>query len=211
MRDNNDQQYLSNESLKSENFSSNTHNTELLAQEGAGAPGGLEYEIPHRYNMDMLVFLPVNLETSFVYWEVTPALLEQYHVGIDRLRSKVIAVEGEREAELSEFQVSTEMGKFYLHFKAPMQYVLVRMGYYDETGRFVVILTSNLFRLPNDRIEFTENEVWMSIDENTREIIRASMEKEGGGLSSRTLIEEKITELSRLRGFSSGDLPKRSE
>ena len=76
MRDN-DQKYLSNESLGSESFSSNTHNTELLAKEGLGVPGGLEYEIPHRYNMDMLVFLPVNLETSFVYWEVTPALLEQ--------------------------------------------------------------------------------------------------------------------------------------
>ena len=211
MRDN-DQKYLSNESLGSESFSSNTHNTELLAKEGLGVPGGLEYEIPHRYNMDMLVFLPVNLETSFVYWEVTRALLEQYHVGIDRLRSKIIAVDGERETELSEFQVSTELGKFYLHFKAPMQHVLVRMGFYDDSGRFVVILISNLFRLPNDQIEFTENEVWMSIDENTREIIKASMGKEGSGtLSSRTLIEEKITELARLRGYSSGDLPKRSE
>lgn len=208
---NKDQQYLSEESLKNESFSSNTHNTELMAGEVRGVPGGLEYEIPDRYGIDTLVFLPVNLETSFVYWEITPKLLEQYHIGIDRLKTKVVAVTESGEEELSEVPTTTELGKFYLHFKASMCQVLAKMGFYDESGRFVVILTSNAFRMPGDTIEFSEDEVWMSIDENTREIIKASLDKSGSTLSSRAVFEEKITELSKLRGFSSGDLTKRGQ
>jgi hypothetical protein len=92
-----------------------------------------------------------------------------------------------------------------------MKQVLARMGFYDESGQFVVLLTSNIFRMPGDAIEFSEDEVWMSIDENTREIIKASLDKTGSTLSSRAVFEEKITELSKLRGFSSGDLTKRGQ
>ena len=205
-----DQQYLSEESLKSESFSSNTHNTELFAEERR-VPAGIEYEVPDRYGIDTLVFLPVNLETSFVYWEITPKLLEVHHIGIDRLRTKIVAVDEAGEEELSEFQTSTELGKFYLHFKAPMRRVLARMGYYDENGCFVVLLTSNTFLMPGDDIEFSDDEVWMSIDENTREIIKASLDKTGSALSSKSVFEEKITELSKLRGFCSSDLTKRGQ
>jgi hypothetical protein len=201
---NQDRRYLSDESLKEEAFSSNTHSVQLLTDEVQGVPTGLEYEIPHRYHIDMMVFLPVNLETSFVYWEVTPGLLESHHVGLDRLRTKIFALDDEREEELVEFQVSTELGKFYLHFKAPM-------GFYNENGVFVVLLASNIFRMPNDRIEFSEDELWMDMDENTREIIRSSLQKESGGPSSRGIFEEKIIELTKLRGFSSSDLIKRGQ
>ena len=205
-----DQQYLSAESLKNESFSSNTHNTELLAEERR-VPAGIEFEVPDRYDIDTLVFLPVNLETSFVYWEITQKLLQAYHIGIDRLRTKVVAVDESGEEELSEFQTSTELGKFYLHFKAPMRRVLARMGFYDENGRFVVLLTSNTFLMPGDTIEFSDDEVWMSIDENTREIIKASLDKSSSTLSSKSIFEEKVTELTKLRGFSSGDLTKRGQ
>ena len=210
MRDK-DQQFLSEESLKGESFSSSTHSAELMAEEGRGVPGGMVYEIPDRYGLDTLVFLPVNLETSFVYWEVTLRLLESHHIGIERLKTKIYVLREGGEEVLSEFPTTTELGKFYLHFKAPMQQVLARMGYYDESGHFVVLLTSNTFRMPGDTIEFSEDEVWMSIDENTREIIKASLDKEGSALSSRAIFEEKITELSKLRGFSSSDLTKRGQ
>lgn len=208
---NKNQQLLSEESLKNESFSSNTHNAVLMAEEGRGIPAPMVFEVPDRYGIDTLVFLPVNLETSFVYWEITQQLLELHHIGIDRLRAKVIATDNGRDEELSEFPTTTELGKFYLHFKAPMLRVQARLGYYDESGRFVVLMTSNTFRMPGDRIEFSEDEVWMSIDENTREIIKASMDKGGSALSSRAVFNEKITELSKLRGFSSGDLTKRGQ
>jgi len=208
----NDRRYLSDESLKEEAFSSNTHSAQILTDEVQGVPTGLEYEIPHRYYMDMMMFLPVNIETSFVYWEVTPGLLEEHHINLDRLKTKVYAMDdGGYEEEMVEFQVSTELGKFYLHFKAAMRQVQARMGFYNERGEFVAILFSNIFRMPNDRIEFSDDELWMSIDENTREIIRASMQKETGGPSSRGLFEEKIIELAKLRGFSSSDLIKRGQ
>jgi hypothetical protein len=38
---------------------------------------GLEYDIPAQYFIDRLVFLPVNLEATFVYWEVTRKLLSE--------------------------------------------------------------------------------------------------------------------------------------
>lgn len=208
MNDNN-QQTLSKESIKEEVFSSNTHNMQLLSDEVHGMPMGHEYEIPQRYNLDMLVFMPVNLETVFLYWEVTSTLLEEYHITLERLRTKVYVLDDDQETALNEFQVSTELGKYYLHFKAAMKRVQARMGFYNENGEFVVILDSNLFRMPNESIEFSEDEVWMSIDENTRVILRASMHNESEDFSSRGLLKEKILEISKLSGQSSSTLIKR--
>lgn len=205
----NDRRALSQESLTEEMFSSNTHNVELLSGEVQGMLMGHEYEIPHRYDLDMLVLMPVNLETVFLYWEVTPLLLESYHITLDRLKTKVYRFDDEREEEMNEFQVCTELGKYYLHFKAAMKQVQARMGFYNEHGEFVVIMHSNVFRMPNDSIEFSDDEVWMSIDKSTREIIRASLHKESGTFSSRGLFEEKIIELSKLRGDNSADLVQR--
>lgn len=205
----NDRRTLSQESLKEEVFSSNIHNVELLSDEVHGMPTGHEYEIPHRYFMDMLVLMPVNLDTVFLYWEVTPALLDGYHIDLDRLRTKVYRFAENREEEMNEFQVCTELGKYYLHFKAAMRQVQARMGFYNEKGEFVVILHSNVFVMPNDHIEFSDDEVWMSIDKSTREIIRASLQKESGSFSSRGLFEEKILELSKLSVRSSAELIQR--
>lgn len=204
-----DRRTLSQESIKEEVFSSNTHNVQLLSDEVRGMPTGHDYEIPHRYYMDMLVFLPVNLETAFLYWEVTQKLLERYQIGLDRLRTKVYLFRESSEEELNEIQVSTELGTYYLHFQAAMMQVQARLGFYNENGEFVVILHSNVFRMPNDRIEFSNDEVWMSVDKSTREIIRASMHKEPGTFSSRGLFEEKIVELSRICNISSFHFTKR--
>lgn len=205
----NDQYTLSKESIKEEIFSSNTHNMQLLSDEVHGMPMGHEYEIPQRYNLDMLVFMPVNLETVFLYWEVTSTLLEEYHITLERLRTKVYVLDDDQETALNEFQVSTELGKYYLHFKAAMKRVQARMGFYNEYGEFVVILHSNLFRMPNESIELSEDEVWMSIDESTRVILRASIHNEPDNFSSRGLLKEKILEISKLSGQSSRDLIKR--
>lgn len=207
----NDQKYLLQESLKEEIFSSNIHSTKLLTDEVHHMPSGLEYEIPPRYFMDMLVFLPVNLETSFVYWEVTRKLLSEYNTTADNLKIKVFSRDGKEERELVEFSVNTELGKYYLHVKAPMTQMQARMGFTNENGEFIVILASNRFGTPNDRIEFCEDELWMSVDENTREILQASLQKNVGNISSLELLKEKNMHLTTLRGFSSGDLIKRGQ
>lgn len=207
----NDCRYLSQESLKEEIFSSNTHSVGLLSDEIKQMPSGMEYEIPHRYHMDMLVFLPINLDTSFVYWEVTPSLLSKYHATLDRLKAKVYSLDETQEEELVEFQVSTELGKYYLHFKAAMKRVQARMGFYNDAGEFIIILHSNVFRMANDRIEFSEDEVWMSINESTREIIRASLHNEPGVHSSKGLSEERLIERSKTYGISSSYLTQRGQ
>lgn len=207
----NDRHHLLQESLKEEVFSSNIHSTKLLTDEMQQIPSGLEYEIPARYFIDMLVLLPVNLETSFVYWEVTRKLLAEFCTTTDNLKIKMFATDGKKEHELAEFSVNTELGKYYIHVEAAMIQMQARMGFTNEKGEFVEILASNIFGAPNDRIEFCDDELWMSIDENTREIIRASLHKDSAGLSSRSLYEENIIELSKLRGFSSGDLIKRGQ
>lgn len=207
----NDRRHLLEESLNEAGGSSSIHSTQLLTDEIRVLPAGVEYEIPDRYHINMLVCLPVNPETSFVYWEVTSQLLAHYHTATDHLKIKVFSLHETKEVKLDEFSVSTELGRYYLHIKAAMQQIQARMGFYDEKGEFMVILVSNIFCIPNDHIEFSEDEVWMSVDENTREIIRASLHKEPGNLSSMGLYEEKSIGLSTLCPLSSGDLIKRGQ
>ncbi|MDD4854537.1 MAG: DUF4912 domain-containing protein [Sulfuricurvum sp.] len=207
----NDRRHLLEESLSEAGGSSGIHSTQLLTDEIRVLPAGVEYEIPNRYHINMLVCLPVNLETSFVYWEVTSEFLAHYHTATGQLKTKVFSLHETKEFELEEFSVSTELGRYYLHIKAAMQQIQARMGFYDENGDFMVILVSNIFCTSNAHIEFSENEVWMNVDENTREIIRASVHKESENLSSMGLYEEKNMEFFTLCSLSSGDLIKRGQ
>ncbi|MFA6188389.1 MAG: DUF4912 domain-containing protein [Sulfuricurvum sp.] len=202
-----DRYTLLQESSKEESISSILpHSTQLLSDEIRVFPSVIEYEIPYRYTIDTLVLMPVNLETTFVYWEITQELFSKYHTTSNHLKTKIFALNEER--ELAEFPVSTELGTYYLHIEAAIKQVQARMGFYDSDNKFVVILTSNIFSMPNDRIEFSDDEIWMNIDEHTREIILGSLKYNSTDHYSS---QPFILEHSRVPILSSNDLIRKGQ
>jgi len=55
-----------------------------------------------------------------------------------------------------------------------VQRILTKFGYYDANHCFVPLLVSNVITTPNDKIEQTNDEIWMSKDKDFKEIIEAS-------------------------------------
>lgn len=195
------------ESLGDSVPSSMEHTPQIFAEE-IRQISGEEYSIPCCYGRESLVFLPVNRDTSFAYWEITEALAEAKGALGRTLLGKVYDLSA-GEAELCTFSVSDYVGNMYVHFRVDMHPVQVRIGYMDEQGSFVLLLSSNVFVTPGTEVVFSDEEVWMSVDGETREIIRASLGVEGHGeYSSRTLMEERMLEMARKRIYSSHILPK---
>lgn len=182
-----DQYILLHESSKEEGFSSVAHSTQLLGDEIRPFLPQTEYIIPDRYMADALVLMPVNLETVFVYWEITPELFSQYPAMRHDLKTKIVALEEER--ELAEFSVERDLGNYYAQVDAAMKHLQARMGFYDSSNAFVVVMASNIFSMPNDRIELSDDEIWMNMDEHTREILLRSLEKKAPSMSSGELIK----------------------
>lgn len=169
-----DLNYFASESLKEDSFSSHVHNQELMAQESAPFHLKDEYIIKERYGIDMVKLLPVNLNTLYIYWEITKDLLEKSMTSIDKITARLFRIDGNNEVKLFEFGIFSEVGEYYVHITAPMQKLLTKVGYYDLNGNFTVLLISNAITTPNDKIEQTRDEIWMSKDKDFKEIIQAS-------------------------------------
>ena len=201
---------LLEESTKEEGLSSSPHTTQVLCDEIRPFPPQTEFIIPDRYMADTLVLMPVNLETVFVYWEITPNLFSKYPAMNHHLKTKIVSIEEEK--ELAEFSVNGDLGNYYLHIDAAMRHIQARMGFYDSDHMFVVVMSSNVFSMPNDRIEFSDNELWMNIDEHTREILLSSLYHDNQyPYSSSSIIQEKIHEYFRVSLLSSTDLIQREK
>ncbi len=203
MANSNDNNWLK-ESLEEGMASSMEPATEHFAKE-AKYIAGEEYAIPFCYYRDKVVFLPVNRDTSYVYWEITEGFLADSGAVGRELVAKVYDLE-EGERELCGFGVHHLISNMYVHFRVDMHPVQVCIGYMDEAGHFVILLRSNVFTTPGTEVHFSDDEVWMSIDGDTKAIIRASLgggDAAGENLSSRSILEERVVEMARKRIYSS--------
>ncbi|MDQ1339571.1 MAG: hypothetical protein QG567_723, partial [Campylobacterota bacterium] len=160
-----DKELLADLSLKGDGFSSLVHAQELIAQEASRFHLEDEFVIPFRYGVDVIKILPVNLDTVFAYWEITNNLLKDNKVSIENIIAKIFILEKNSENEICEFFIKDEVGSLYLKVSAPMQKVIAKVGFYDKNGVFIVLLASSTIVLPNNKIEQTDDEIWMSKDE----------------------------------------------
>lgn len=170
-----DKELLADLSLKGDGFSSFVHAQELITQEVSKFHLEDDFVIPHRYYIDTIRVLPVNLEIVFIYWEITTTLLSGNNISLGNLVAKVFMLDKNSENEICEFLIKDEVGSLYLKVKAPMQKVIAKVGFYDKNGVFVALLVSSVIVLPSDKIEQTDDEIWMSKDEEFKEIIEASI------------------------------------
>ncbi len=159
-------------------------------------------EIPSGYNIDTIVLMPVNMDTSFVYWEVTDSLLggsqKKLDAGTAKLMVKVYESDGM--IEICSFEVMERIGKSYVNYQSSFRPLVAEIGVINGKG-FVGLLKSRKvyspstgkpgsgkseLKAPGKKIAgglktdktsaisvSTSKEIWMTTAEGRSEIVKA--------------------------------------
>lgn len=102
----------------------------------------LSHPIPQRYNKDKLVLLPINPNSSFVYWEITDKTLEKF--GIDpknvQLSFKLLDAANH---EIGEFNSSLTIGNYYINHKSGHKSLHVKL-FLNLGNKLEYISSSNI-------------------------------------------------------------------
>ena len=86
-------------------FSSHVHGIESLSTELGEFGKIAEFQIPDRYNMNTLVLLPINVQTSFIYWEITDEHIRNLYTGpYEYFVIKAVEKQDEHERDLYQLQ-----------------------------------------------------------------------------------------------------------
>lgn len=175
--------------LKDESFSSNTHPTLLFAAE-TKEYSGADYDIPSSYGIDTLRLLPVNVNTVFVFWEITDKLLNG--ASYEAFALKLFELNESGEKEVLGFYFKERVADKYVNAYLPAKNLVAVIGGMDANGRFVELIRSNKIKMPNDSLSMMENsgEVWMSKRSEWIELIKASTIHFSHAKSSISIIKE---------------------
>ena len=174
--------------LSQESFSSNAHGALLFAEE-AKDYSGMDYKIPDAHGVDTLRLLPVNVNTIFLYWEITEKLLAG--ASFETFALKLYDTNNVGEKEILGFYFKDKISSRYANAHMPSKNILAVIGGIDASGRFVELLRSNKLKMPNDSLSsHSDEEVWMSKHSEWVELIKASASHFSHAKSSMSLIRE---------------------
>jgi hypothetical protein len=103
-------------------------------------PGGSadtgHQELPHGYNIDTIVIMQVNTDTSFIYWEITDTLLngnrKKLQSGEAQLMVKVF--EADCLKEVCSFEVQDRVGSSYINYSASFKPLTAEIGILNGKG-----------------------------------------------------------------------------
>ncbi len=155
--------------------SKDTHVIKLLASVASKYSIPDVYEIPHAYNTDKIVIMPVNPDTSFIYWELTDRLLNskrrELNVNSANLIIKVFEMEHNRRKEIYSFKATEKIGKRYIKCHISFKPLVVNAGILKD-GEFIELLNSKTTLRPSFENTETEGEVWMKKTKDMHEIFK---------------------------------------
>ncbi len=130
-------------------------------------------EIPLGYNADTIVIMPVNIDTSFVYWEVTDRMLNGkkkiLSAGSAQLIIKVFEVN--RKNEVYAFEAGTRIGRHYLTHNLPFKPLVAEIGLL-KGKRFTGLLKSKPMAVTAPGPMAGSDEVWMQRIKNTCTVVK---------------------------------------
>jgi len=133
------------------------------------------YEAPHAYNIDRIVIMPVNDETSFIYWELTDRLLKSRIQELDfdsaNLIIKIFEIEQDCRKEICSFKIKERVGKHYMKGCTSFKPLVADAGILKD-GEFVVLLESKTILTPSYETTEIEDEIWMKKTKKICEIYR---------------------------------------
>lgn len=170
----------------------------------ASAFSSNDVEIPTRYYKDYLKVLPVNVQTVFVYWELTQDCLQTYDVSLP-LVLKIF--DEENGNELLRVGVTSDVGSTYLNAYWSEKKVVAEIGYLEE-GDFKPVLSSNHLTMPSNQLHVESSSKWLEKASKIENIIKASMEEDTPSSSATIKQIENIFYDARLNTLSSFALVK---
>lgn len=145
-------------------LSGETRVIELFASEAGKYTIPDVYELPNDYNIDRIVIMPVNNDTTFVYWEMTDRLLNNklrgLNVGSVHPVIKIFEIEQGRKKEIYSFEVKEKIGKRYIKHNTSFKPLVAEAGIVKE-GKFIELLKSKTIPKPSFETKETEDEIWM--------------------------------------------------
>jgi hypothetical protein len=134
-------------------------------------------ETPMGYNIYTIVIMPVNMNTSFIYWEVTDKLLNGRRKGLldgsSQLMLKVFETDLKR--EIYSFPLRDRIGKHYLQYRDSFNPLVAEIGML-RGKRFTGLLRSSPATMQSSAGQSSagnagSDEVWMKKTRNTHEIV----------------------------------------
>lgn len=142
-------------------------------------------ETPMGYNVDTIVIMPVNMSTSFIYWEMTEKLLncrwKSLRDGSSRLMLRVLEVD--RGREIYSFPVTDRIGKHYIKYRESFNPLVAEIGTL-RGKRFTGLLRSSPANMNVSAGNAGNDEIWMRKIRNTHEIV-STADRESVKKSSR--------------------------
>ncbi|GBD97876.1 MAG TPA: DUF4912 domain-containing protein [Nitrospirae bacterium] len=130
--------------------------------------------MPEGYDIDTIMIMPVNVDTSFIYWEITDRLLEgkllELNPGPVDLMIKVF--ESGHGKEVCSFKIKDRIGKRYINCHTSLKPLTAEAGILKD-GEFTGFLKSKNFAAPFFETPGTGDETWMKKTEYVCEIINA--------------------------------------
>lgn len=142
-------------------------------------------ETPMGYNVDTIVIMPVNMSTSFIYWEVSEKLLncrrKSLHDGSSRLMLKVFEID--RKREIYSFPVTDRIGKHYVKYHDSFNPLVAEIGTL-RGKRFTGLLRSSPANMNLSTGNAGSDEVWMRKSRNNHKIV-STADRESVKKSSR--------------------------
>jgi hypothetical protein len=94
------------------------------------------HDPPHGYNIDTIVLMQVNTDTSFIYWEITDTLLngnrKKLETGKAQLMVKVF--EADCLKEVCSFEVQDRVGSSYINYGASFKPLTAEIGISNGKG-----------------------------------------------------------------------------
>lgn len=147
-----------------------------------------EYELPASYGVDTLKCMSVNVNTIYVYWEITESLLEKFSSKGKALLLKLVS-EDEDGSELMNFFITDMVSSRFVNVHIPDRKIRVVIGTIID-GNFIEMISSNKFLTPSNDITLSTDELWMSESEYAQEILKASSSSGFNQSSSFGIVKE---------------------
>ncbi len=170
---------------------------EMLKRGDAPKKPHTQYEIPHFYDINTLKIIAVNPSKLYSYWELTEDILSQHKISTDQLKLQVAFIENLNENIVEEVSINTRLGNYYFELPMDFKKVIARVGFYNQEGKFITILNSNIFVAPNAKVITDGEIIWRNL--NTKE------------LEAKKFILLDSSFYTIREQFSSGELVKRTQ
>ena len=141
---------------------------------GDERPSGM----PRGYDIDTIMIMPVNVDTSFIYWEITDGLLEsklrELNPGPADLMIKVF--ESGHGKEVCSFKIKDRIGKRYINCHTSLKPLTAEAGILKD-GEFTGFLKSKNIAGHSFETPGTGDEIRMKKTEDVCEIVNAGKNK----------------------------------